>query len=382
MDLGIGRSYMDIKKIADDSRGFLTINIQSDSKKYLVVSFGAIGHGRMGFLFKKQLDRMGVNSIYLNATQDDWYTNGHQYLGGATSTEEAAAFLQKTIMLACEMCGAEKVFLLGQSMGAYGALLYSQFIDLPIPTTCIAMTPQLQLSTDRWSKDSVKAKLIDVGNPHSDLNSLFGNIRQARHKTVKKYVFLYGENDLNDACNILNFKQQMVASEYPDYEVISYKNGSHNLPGAFHSDSELDRILYLLFDGDSKHIPHQGDLHNLLNLEDLENVKKIEHTWDLEGDYVKHLEYLLSKYPNYCLALNRVGVAYLKARQRIKALNYLKLAYLNCQRDANTNVHLTNIYVRLGYFESALTHATIAYQLDKSDAHFDRIGEVLGMIKR
>lgn len=334
----------------------------------------------MGFVFKKQLERMGVNAIYLNATEDDWYTNGHKHLGGAQSTEEAADFLKKLILEACESCGAEKVFFLGQSMGGYGVLLYSQFIDLPLPTTCIAMTPQLDLSSDRWSRDSVKNKLIDTNNPLAKLSQLFEKVVEAKHATCKKYILLYGENDLDDACNVLSFKRQMVDVGYVNYEIISYKNGSHNLPGAFHRDSELDRMLALLFDEDSIHIPHQGELHNLLSLEDLKKLKSLKQSWELDGEYVSHLEYLLSKYPNYCLALNRMGVAYLKNKQRIKALVSLKLAHLNCQQDVNTNVHLSNIYMKMGYFESALMHSALAYSLDKNVEHLSKVREALSMV--
>lgn len=373
---------MDIDKAVSESGGFLSVDMHADSRGYLVVSFGAMGYGGKGFLFQKQLSRMGISTIYLNSVRDDWFTSGHEFLGGAKTTAQSADFLQRLIVAVIEKTAAKKVFLLGQSMGAYGALLYSRYIHLPVHTEVIAMTPQLNLSRDKWSRDSVRAGIVDIQNPLSNLTDLFRVVQESNFNSPKKYVFLYGENDLDDSCKILGYISQLRESGYSNYEIISYKNGNHFLPGAFHSDYQLDEVLLALFDGDYGRIPNKGDLHNYLSLSDVENLQSIGRSWDLSGEYVKHLEYLLSKYPNYCLALNRVGVAYLKARQRIKALNYLKLAYLNCQRDANTNVHLTNIYVRLGYFESALTHATIAYQLDKSDAHFDRIGEVLGMIKR
>jgi hypothetical protein len=118
--------------------GLALIEDISRMGKPLLIAFGGI-YGDVGippFEFVNLTREIDVNKIYLRDLAQSWYHSGLQGLSG--NIDETAEFLKRKVATS----GADRVVLIGNSMGGYAAILFGVLINADVvhafsPQTCI-----------------------------------------------------------------------------------------------------------------------------------------------------------------------------------------------------------------------------------------------------
>lgn len=357
------------------SNGHLKLSLSNDYDKTLVVVFGALNCLNKIYFLERQMNFLKKNVLYVNSERNDWFIEPQSYLSDE-SVQKSAEILNHYINNLIVECGFTSVVLFGHSLGAYGLLTYSQYMEFAIPNTIIVSNPKVDL-TFSYLKVVKDNYVIDQRNRYKNLYNLAISLGKIKIDN-RKYILIYGELDLSDVYSALYFKDMFDKHPEINFELVSIKDSGHYL---FQSMKEigLDNSLDCILSGKASEIVTVGKLHQRLNLSDIDRLMKIQKDLSLDSDYISMLLNIINtKYSCFFYALNRIGVAYIQAKRYKEALSYLQQAFKVSPSDVNNNTHLASCYYKLSYYTSALVHYSLCFRYSKSE---EKKNKALNFIK-
>ena len=205
----------------------------SHRNRPLMIAFGGL-KGNMGvapFEFFKLTKSMKVNKIYLRDIDQELYHSGFPGVSG--SIEETVSYLKQKI----DVCGARRVVVFGNSMGAYAALLFGVLIGAD---AVHAFAPNTFVC-DKGSDDNETHRLG---------NEITRRIREkysARYFDLKDVIQLHGNAcELNlyfDSGHETDVEHAMHLNGLPNVVLHAFSDGSHHLIKALKRSGELRRII-------------------------------------------------------------------------------------------------------------------------------------------
>ena len=149
------------KQNLEDTKSPVVIDFSSEGKSLLIAFGGIIGAlGMPPFEFFNLTKKIEVKKIYVRDMTQSWY---HQGLPGiASDIDGVALFLRKKI----EESGAEKIVLIGNSMGGYVAIIFGMLLNMDVavhafsPQTFIDKRNRFWHRDNRWRKQIRKIHRI------------------------------------------------------------------------------------------------------------------------------------------------------------------------------------------------------------------------------
>lgn len=196
----------------------------------LIITFGGILH-RLPipvFEFFKSLDQFSVNKIFIRDFKQCWYTHGIE--GISANTEETVTYLQALI----EQFGKRKTIFIGNSAGAFAALLFGNLLNVSevhafSPQTFISSAPRLRHLDFRWKKE---IKNLKKKPPYLDLKKLF-----KEHKNTNTIAYLYW--DENHRLDNIHARRM----GFKNIHLKPYKTGGHEVIKQLRDSGELFTII-------------------------------------------------------------------------------------------------------------------------------------------
>lgn len=348
------------------SNGNMRLITSEADDRSLYIVFGCLNAAPGRYTFYRTFMDLKKNALFINSPKNDWFTNPISWLNGESLTASIDAFVDMANQL-CKDHHLYRVVLVGFSMGAYGAMLYSSHGGFDHPVEVVAFGTETKLNLPK----SISAK---YKNLIPDLDSAGDLMNGGVFKPIHRYHMIFGELDIVDTYSALRLKEK-----FPDADItVSSHGGSlHNVVDTLKKTVGLElgmrKSLGFVFD-----VPGEGELANYLSSSDIEPLLNFSVTMNNESE-IQYLKSLVGKYPFFVLALNRIGAYYHNRGDRKRSLEYLVQAWLIAPQYENTNTHLSLIYEKDGQVEQALSHAIMAKKQIESPNNLSRV-EVL--IKR
>ncbi|AKP00204.1 Tetratricopeptide repeat protein (plasmid) [Marinovum algicola DG 898] len=207
------------------------------AKQFLIL-LSATGTKPGSFNLWKHADALPYHKLYLRVPINDWYQQGVPGLGA--DPEETYASIRRLI----EGTGAEKVYTIGSSMGAYGALLFGHELDASV----LAFSPEIVLDLP-FSRSS---KMIP-----GDVTRTVPDLRE-RLAAAERPVFIYtGEMDPVDLyCAAMIRKLSNI-------NIVTFRDDEHTVMRTlFHTERLIPTIRAFVEDQPLPSIMEKGNALN------------------------------------------------------------------------------------------------------------------------
>ncbi len=201
-----------------------------DKEKPLLIIFSGFGDFiTMPFEFSNITKKLDVNKIYLRDFSRTWYHSG--LFGISKSIDETAFFLKRKI----DESGANKVVVLGNSMGGYAAILFGILIKANIVH---AFAPQTFLDNVDYLKLITKndRKIRDLHNNFSNQYFDLKNVIQL-HNNLGEFNIYYDSNNEIDKKYAMHLKSSKYVRLHP------FCGGGHALIRVLRDSGELQKII-------------------------------------------------------------------------------------------------------------------------------------------
>lgn len=341
--------YTDIQKLISDSDGHLKLVVNEHQRKRLTIIFGPLGYHGSKFFLEKQLDILEENVLFVNSCKNDWFVEGLCYFKNSTTVEESAKILHNIIDRICQEYLLEEIIVIGYSMGAYGALIYSSLMSFDIPQRIILLGPKVNLYSSRVKKHY---QVFD-NNEYKELYALPSRISKLWDVKHKKYTIIYGELDLLDVESILFYQNSFRTHLSINYEIISIAATDHEIFRYFKSKNMLlEMIKGMILDRND--ILKTGELHKKLVISDLTKLRKSINN----QSRINQLLVLLNKYPLFVRALFELGMHYRNDNPKL-ALQYFKRAVAVAPEHVDINYALYEMSILQNHFSDAMVYIGI-----------------------
>jgi len=202
----------------------------SDKERPLLIIFSGFGDFvTMPFEFSNTTKKLDVNKIYLRDFSRTWYHSG--LFGRSKSIDETVLFLKRKI----DESGANKVVVLGNSMGGYAAILFGILIKANIvhafaPQTFLNNVDYLKLITRNDRK--IQYLHNNFSNQYFDLK----NVIQL-HNNLGEFNIYY------DSTNEIDKKFAMHLKDSKHVMLHPFCGGGHGLIKILRDSGELQKII-------------------------------------------------------------------------------------------------------------------------------------------
>ncbi|WP_342386826.1 hypothetical protein WMO13_07150 [Ignatzschineria larvae DSM 13226] len=171
----------------------------------------------------------------------------------------------------CTLYGLKEIVILGYSMGAYGAIIYSSIMTFDIPQRILLFGPKVNL----YSRRVKKVYEVLSNNKYKELYDIADCISELPDLKYKSFIFVYGEQDLLDAESIMFYQNLFQKKGNINYKIFSVLNSGHELFRSFKLVG-LPKVLRLIFNGSFPDEIKQGSMHKKLVLSDLAKLRKLQ----------------------------------------------------------------------------------------------------------
>ena len=203
----------------------------SHRKKPLLVVFGGI-FGALGippFEFFNLTRNLDINKIYLRDLHQTWYHSGLS--GISKNIDETAAFLKRKI----DETEAEKVVVVGNSMGGYAAILFGTLIKADNVHAFSAQTSIKDVNLIRHKEQ--------IQNTHNNFSHNYFDLSEQIkiHNCLGEFNLYYDSKDKLDKTHA------MFLSGFQNIMLHPYDGGGHNLVRELKNSGELQGIVNSCF---------------------------------------------------------------------------------------------------------------------------------------
>lgn len=349
----------------NSSNGNMRLVTSEADDRSLYIVFGCLNAAPERYTFYRTFMDLQKNVLFINSPKNDWFTNPISWLNGESLTCSIDAFVDMANQL-CKHHHLDKIVLVGFSMGAYGAMLYSSHRGFDHPVEVIAFGTETRLNLPKSISAKYKHLIPDLDGAGDLIN---GGVFEPIHR----YHMIFGELDIVDTYSALCLKEKFHDA---DITISSHGGSLHNVVSTLKATVGLElgmkKSLRFVFD-----IPGEGRLASYLSSSDIEPLLNFSITMNNE-DEIQYLKSLIEKYPFYVLALNRIGSHYHNRGDRKTSIKYLTQAWLLAPQYENTNTHLSLLHEKDGRIEQALSHAILAKQ---QIASLNNLSRVEGLLK-
>ena len=229
---------------------YLFVRNDPESRQLTLV-FSARGAKPGKFSFFKTMERARANVLYITPDAPFWYQTGLVDLGGTITTAFTALAERLRKFVADE--GYTSLFVVGDSMGAYAAIVFASFVDF-IETTVIALGAEtvLKLPGARSSDEP-----FDVPE--------FADIRDLPLDKRVTVHMIFGEYDLIDAYCALRMRER------PQFKLYSHSWSVHSVAPELHADMGTGDFISNVFRGNF-FFPGRGHMPAALRMQHVESL--------------------------------------------------------------------------------------------------------------
>ena len=201
--------------------------------KPLLIAFGGISGpiGMPPFEFFNLARNLDVNKIYLRDLSQTWYHSGLP--GISKNIDETASFLKGKI----DESGADKVVVVGNSMGGYAAIIFGILIKADIVH---AFSPHTFIKDANFirSKEQIRNVHNNFYNKYFDLYEVM-----KLHNNLGEFNIYYDSKDKIDK------KHAMHLNSSQNITLHSFRGGGHCLIKVLRDSGELQNIVISSFNG-------------------------------------------------------------------------------------------------------------------------------------
>jgi pimeloyl-ACP methyl ester carboxylesterase len=225
-----GRRPQEPMENADQSP--ISENLVPGSAKLYLFFGGIVGAiGMPPFEFYRASGILGHSRIFLRDLEQAWYQRGLPAMGD--DARAIGDYLERKI----RESGAQEVYLVGNSMGGYAALLFCAMLQ---QGKVIAFAPQTFVSPEkrRLHEDTRWARQIDRlhgTRAASDIHDLKEWIRD-RHPQLHASIYVSSED-------ALDMRHAGELADFPNIRIHCFPEAGHNLVARLRDDGLLAQIL-------------------------------------------------------------------------------------------------------------------------------------------
>lgn len=211
----------------------------NDTSKSLYIFFGGIKAliGMPPFEFYNSAKLLDENKMFLRDFSQSWYQSGLK--GISTDALGTARYIETTV----NELRPENVCFVGNSMGGFAAILFSELTQLHAPNiSVIAFSPQTFISPalrrrhrdKRWWKQLLKMRLVNLFNKNifMDLDSLMSSSQRKRN--IRLYI---GKDDAIDIIHTNHI------AKHQGVKINIFENGGHNIVKVLRDNGQLQQIM-------------------------------------------------------------------------------------------------------------------------------------------
>lgn len=268
---------------------------EKKSAKNVLIVFSARNTPKGKFTFSKRLGRIAASKIFINDYSNDWYQNG---VPDIPDHKELVQFLKEKIKLYKKKGG--QVWILGSSMGAYGALKFGSALAAD---RIVAFSPEVKLGM-KFSKSAENNVLYS--DEDIDLSSV-------SYKKSADVIIISNDGDPVDYYSATKLKNGIENSK-----VYSLRNFKHNILGELTKTYNIDNLLYeMVSKGSSKGL-WSLEKSKLYKDNTIEAFKEINENLvtgkEFNDSYIKTIEAFIKDAPNwgyinylYAMCLDKKG---------------------------------------------------------------------------
>jgi len=288
---------MDIENLDPKYYCFRIVDSESDA---LCVVFSARGSKPGSFSFFKTMERSKVNVLHITPPEAAWYQSG--LVGFGNDIHTAFSNLWDFIQSLIEKFSFKRIFIIGDSMGAYAALVFAHFVkDISTRVICFGGETTLNLPGSRSSENVFK-------------NEGFHDIRNLEYGDNVNIIMIFGEYDMVDAYCALSMKNRK------NFKILSHLWSPHSVTPELHSDMGLANFMRDALRGRFFY-PGRGHLASALNVKDVEPL-----VFSKAGsqEYIDTIKTCVRRYPNFSFGWLALAEYFTKAGETEKARNALK----------------------------------------------------------
>lgn len=258
-----------------DPRHYLLLPVEG-AREQLAVVFSARGAKPGSFSFFKTMQRTGISVLYVTPPDATWYQTGLVGLGD-TITVAFRALADRIERFAHDQ-GYGSLFIVGDSMGAFAALVFASFTALPKTVVAMGGETLLKLPGARSSEQ-------EFATPE------FADIRELAYPDGTTIHLLFGEYDLVDAYCALSVRGR------PEYKLYSHSWSPHSVAPELHRDMGAAEFMRNAVRGNF-FFPGRGHLAGALRAAHLEPLVFEQRK---SRAYLRALNKALLRYPAFRL---------------------------------------------------------------------------------
>lgn len=251
------------------------MRISDPATKALTVVFSARGAKAGAFSMFKTMERAGANVLHVTPADATWYQTGLPGLGDDLPTAFSA--LAERVTAYARDNGYDQLWVIGDSMGAYAALVFGSMIK-GLPTKMLALGAEtvLKLPGARSSE-----KRFPVTH--------FTDIRELAYPETASATMIFGEYDEVDIFCALSMRDR------PQFRLYSHAWSPHSVAPELHADMGLAEFVKNAFRG-NYFFPGRGHLASALRAAD---VEPLVHKRPGTGAYHTAIKRCLRRYPAF-----------------------------------------------------------------------------------
>lgn len=282
--------------------------VNKDSNLPTLIAFSSVNTKKGSFKPYKLFFNLPYNIIFLNCSNNSWYLEGIE--GLSNDYEECA----KKIVLLAKKIGNGKVYSIGTSMGAFGAILYTCIGNAD---ACIAFGTETVLDIE-GSRSFIHRKI-----KYKD----FFDLREIINKNPVPILLFFPENDEIDLFNAILLKG------FQNIQFFPIKGIEHPSIQFIESESELYNII-----------------------QEFSNSYKISFSKKRYSEIFKNNEFL-----DYLQ-----GVIFMKKNINPPSLiEYLNITKNNHPESSYVNLILGNLHQKMGELKKSEKYWLKAIELDE-----------------
>jgi tetratricopeptide (TPR) repeat protein len=342
--------------------------IKNKKSKKLIIFFSATGTKANSFNFFAVGNELDCNVLFINNGKNEWYQEGIPSLGEKFST--VLSKIQKWI----DYLGITEVYTCGQSMGAYGALLYGIYLNAKV----LAFGPELELNEEGGRTTTHVKTAIEIK---------FNIIELISHTSNKIYIYA-GEDDPIDIYQVSKVSSFI---DFPNISLCTLVEQNHNIAKYLKIKHRLTPLLEdFIANKQMPKMPEEGyactiDGFSEVYYKQAYNIKN--RAWKSS---LKYGEDAVQKHPTCPYAQYMLGLAYLQTSRFVEALSHLSVARALVPSNLEYQFTTANCMHRMGHLIKAryLHQKTLQVNKDHAKTHYDlsilysKMGDTKGAIAR
>ncbi|MEQ1949932.1 tetratricopeptide repeat protein [Mesorhizobium yinganensis] len=322
------------------------LQISKGSKK-LVLFFSGVGARDGRFQYWRVGKSLGTHCLFLSDGRKHWYQDGVEGLG--SSVDETVVNIRRQ----AAALGVTGIYAIGQSMGAYGAILYGAKLGASV----LAFGAETILGLEASRSERLR---------RDDAAILYPNLHDVIASAEKPVFAFAGEEDPVDLyC-------ASKASGLPNYHPRTIAGQGHHLAAYLHQTDRLIPLLRAFVDGPS--LPFTGEEGDALACSGLADAFYDLHRHMWAGRPVEAIEAgrrTISIKGDLHVALYLTAKALLGTGQASEAVGFAEKALALAPNNASYKFLLANSLTKLGELDRAMTllKEAIAAEPDLAAAH-------------